>query len=433
VPGVGSERSGVPSARSASALNGAMASTPRCRFCDAPLRVTFVDLGSTPLANSFVDPAHADEPDPTYPLHARVCESCFLVQVESVVPAAEIFGDYAYFSSVSDSWLDHARRFARHATDERGLDDTSLVIEIASNDGYLLRHFVELGIPALGVEPAGNVAAAAQDLGIQTIVEFFGTALADDLVAAGRRADLVVANNVLAHVPDLNDFVAGLAMVLKPGGVISVEVPHLLRLIEQVAFDTIYHEHFSYFSLRTIEQVFDAHGLVVFDVEELTTHGGSLRVWATHRGDAPAASTRLERVRTDERTAGIAAVEAYTGFTARVERCRDGFLAFLADAQDAGKSIAAYGAAAKGNTFLNWVGVTADDIRYVVDRSPHKQGLLLPGSRLPIHAPDHVVATKPDNLVILPWNLRNEIAAQMRVIRDWGGVFVVAVPAVERF
>ena len=410
-----------------------MVSFPRCRFCDAPLRVTFVDLGSTPLANSYVDPAHADEPDPTYPLHALVCESCFLVQVESVVPAAEIFGNYAYFSSVSDSWLDHARRFARQATAERELDDNSLVVEIASNDGYLLRHFVELGIPTLGVEPAANVAAEAQELGIETVVEFFGAALARQLVDEGRRADLVVANNVLAHVPDLNDFVAGLALVLKPEGAISIEVPHLLRLIEQVAFDTIYHEHYSYLSLHTIEEVFDAHGLVVFDVEELTTHGGSLRVWATHHRGAPAASVRLERVRADERTAGIATVEAYTGFTARVERCRDGFLAFLADAQDAGRSIAAYGAAAKGNTFLNWVGVTADDIRYVVDRSPHKQGFLLPGSRLPIHAPDHVLATKPDDLLILPWNLRNEIAAQMRVIRNWGGDFVVAVPTVERF
>ena len=408
-------------------------SSPRCRFCDAPLRVTFVDLGSTPLANSYVDPSRADEPDPTYPLHARVCETCFLVQVEAVVPPDDIFSDYAYFSSVSDSWLDHARRFARQATVERGLDGTSLVIEIASNDGYLLRHFGELGIPTLGVEPAGNVAAAAQELGIETIVEFFGTALAEQLVEAGRQADLVVANNVLAHVPDLNDFVAGLALVLKPEGAMSIEVPHLLRLIEHVAFDTIYHEHFSYFSLHTIEKVFDAHGLAAFDVGELTTHGGSLRVWATHRGSAPVATARLEQVRADERATGIASVGAYSTFTTRVERCRDGFLAFLADSSSAGTTIAAYGAAAKGNTFLNWVGVTADDIRYVVDRSPHKQGLLLPGSRLPIHAPEHVAETKPDYLVILPWNLRDEIVAQMSVIRNWNGRFVVAVPAVERF
>jgi SAM-dependent methyltransferase len=408
-------------------------STARCRFCDEPLRVTFVDLGSTPLANSYVDPALADEPDPTYPLHARVCESCFLVQVESVVPAAEIFGDYAYFSSVSDSWLDHARRFALQAVDVCGLNDTSLVIEIASNDGYLLRHFIELGIPALGIEPAKNVAAVAQEFGIETIVEFFGTALAEELVAVGRQADLIAANNVLAHVPDLNDFVAGLAVVLKPQGTISIEIPHVLRLIEQVAFDTIYHEHYSYFSLHTIEQVFAAHGLTVFDCEELTTHGGSLRVWATHRDDSRLPNPRLERVRDAERAAGLTTVDAYSGFTSRVERCRDGFLAFLADARSAGVTVVAYGAAAKGNTFLNWAGVTADDIRYVVDRSPYKQGLLLPGSRLPIHAPDHVADTKPDYLVILPWNLRDEIATQMSVIRSWSGRFVVAVPAVELF
>jgi SAM-dependent methyltransferase len=408
-------------------------STPHCRFCDAPLQVTFVDLGSTPLANSYVEPTRADEPEPIYPLHARVCESCFLVQVESVVPAAEIFGDYAYFSSVSESWLEHAQRFVQQAVMARGLDDQSLVVEIASNDGYLLRNFVELAVPTLGVEPAANVAAVARELGIETIVEFFGTEVAKNLAASGRRADLVVANNVLAHVPDLNDFVAGVALVLKPEGAISIEVPHLLRLIEKVAFDTIYHEHYSYFSLLTIEKVFDAHGLVVFDVEELTTHGGSLRVWATHRGGAPSASGRMQHVRDAERAAGLATVDAYTPFTSRVERCRNGFLSFVADARNAGTLIAAYGAAAKGNTFLNWVGITADDITYVVDRSPHKQGLLLPGSRLPIHAPEHVAVTKPDHLVILPWNLRAEIVAQMNVIRDWNGRFVVAVPAVEIF
>jgi SAM-dependent methyltransferase len=410
-----------------------MTDEPRCRFCDAPLRLTFVDLGSTPLANSYVDPAQADVPDPSYPLHARVCESCFLVQVESVVPAEEIFGDYAYFSSVSDSWLDHARRFALRAAQDRELDDSSLVVEIASNDGYLLRNFVELGIPVLGVEPAANVAVAARELGIETLVEFFGAAVAAELVAAGRRADLVVANNVLAHVPDLNDFVEGLAIVLAPDGAISVEAPHLLRLIDEVAFDTIYHEHYSYLSLHTVEMVFGAHGLAVFDVEPLTTHGGSLRIWATHRGNAPTPSARMESVRAEERAAGITTTELYTAFTARVERCRDTFLDYLAGARAEGTEIAAYGAPAKGNTFLNWVGVTADDIRYVVDRSPHKQGLLLPGSRLPIHAPEHVFDTKPDHLVILPWNLRDEITAQMSGIRDWDGRFVVAVPTVEIF
>jgi 2-polyprenyl-3-methyl-5-hydroxy-6-metoxy-1,4-benzoquinol methylase len=407
--------------------------TPRCRFCGASLHLTFVDLGSTPLANSYVDPARATATDPTYPLHARVCESCFLVQVESVVPAAEIFGDYAYFSSFSDSWLDHARRYAHQATKERRLDGASLVLEIASNDGYLLRHFAELGIPTLGIEPARNVAEAAAELGIETIVEFFGTSLAEQLASSGRRADLVVANNVLAHVPDLNDFVEGMRIVLEPGGAVSIEVPHILRLIEQVAFDTIYHEHYSYFSLFTIERVLAAHELVVFDVEELSTHGGSLRVWATHRSDAPPASARLEHVRTAERAAGIATTAAYDSFTASVARCRDAFVAFLADAETTGRSVAAYGAAAKGNTFLNYCGVTADDIEYVVDRSPHKQGLLLPGSRLPIHSPEHVAETRPDFLVILPWNLRDEIAAQMGAIRGWDGRFVVAVPSVETF
>jgi SAM-dependent methyltransferase len=408
-------------------------STPRCRFCGAALQVTFVDLGSTPLANSYVDPARATATDPSYPLHARVCESCFLVQVEAVVPAADIFGDYAYFSSFSDSWLDHARRFAQQATTELGLGDASLVLEIASNDGYLLRHFAAIGIPTLGVEPAKNVAEAAQELDIETIVEFFGIALAEQLVSAGRRADLVVANNVLAHVPDLNDFVEGMRMVLKPGGTISIEVPHILRLIEQVAFDTIYHEHYSYFSLFTIERVLAAHGLVVFDVEELPTHGGSLRVWANLRSGTVPPSTRLENVRAAEQAAGIATTGPYGNFTSSVGRCRDGFVAFLADAKTTGRTVAAYGAAAKGNTLLNYCGVTADQIDYVVDRSPHKQGLLLPGSRLPIHAPEHVADTRPDYLVILPWNLRDEIAEQMSAIRSWDGQFVVAIPSVEIF
>ena len=307
--------------------------TPRCRFCGASLHLTFVDLGLTPLANAYVDPTHAAATDPTFPLHARVCESCFLVQVESVVPAADIFGDYAYFSSFSDSWLDHARRFAEQITKERGLHDASLVLEIASNDGYLLRHFADLGVPTLGVEPAANVAEAARALGIETIVEFFGISLAEQLVSAGRQADLVVANNVLAHVPDLNDFVEGIRMVLKPGGAVSIEVPHILRLIQQVAFDTIYHEHYSYFSLFTIERVLAAHGLAVFDVEELTTHGGSLRVWATLGADPAPTSARLDQVRATERAAGIARTDAYANFTAsgalsrrvrRVSRRRQG-------------------------------------------------------------------------------------------------------------
>jgi SAM-dependent methyltransferase len=405
----------------------------RCRFCESDLRLTLVDLGSTPLANSFVDPAHASEPDPTYPLHARVCEECFLVQVEAAVSPAEIFREYAYFSSFSDSWLDHARRFANAAVATRALDSESLVLEIASNDGYLLRQFQALGIPTLGVEPAKNVAAAADALGLETIVDFFGTSLAEELAASGRRADLVVANNVLAHVPDLNDFVEAIRIVLEPGGAVSIEVPHLLRLIEEVAFDTIYHEHFSYFSLLTIERVMAAHGLVVFDVEELSTHTGSLRVWAGHEGRSPQPSARVEQVRASERSAGLETPAAYTSFTQRVARCREDFHRFLADTKATGKTVAAYGAAAKGNTFLNYCAVTANDIAYVVDRSPHKQGRLLPGSRIPILAPEHVASTRPDYLVILPWNLRQEITEQMAGIRAWGGRFVLAVPSVDVF
>ena len=403
-----------------------------CRFCSAPLRHTFADLGMSPLANRYLASEQLGQMEPFYPLHALVCDQCFLVQLEEFQTPEAIFSDYAYFSSYSSSWLQHARGYVDMIAERLSLDGGSKVVEIASNDGYLLRNFVERGIPVRGVEPAGNVAAVAEEAGIPTLVRFFGRETATAL-AREFPADLIVANNVLAHVPDLNDFVEGLATVLAPRGAISVEAPHLLRLIDEVAFDTIYHEHYSYLSLHTVELVFDAHGLAVFDVEPLTTHGGSLRFWATHRDDAPAPSARMETVRAEERAAGITTPELYSGFTTRVEACRDTFLAYLADTRESGVEIAAYGAPAKGNTFLNWAGVTADDIRYVVDRSPHKQGLLLPGSRLPIHAPDHVFATKPDHLVILPWNLREEITEQMRGIRDWNGRFVVAVPTVEIF
>lgn len=408
-------------------------STPNCRFCGASLEVSFVDLGATPLANSYVEPEQADLPDQAYPLHARLCTSCFLVQVDDAVPPEAIFGDYSYFSSYSDSWVEHARQFAIAASGRLGLDDASLVIELASNDGYLLRHFNALSIPTLGVEPAKNVAAVAEEAGIDTIVDFFGSRLADSLAANGRRADLVVANNVVAHVPDLNDFVSGIPRLLAPDGVVSIEVPHLLRLIEQVAFDTIYHEHFSYFSLLTLERVLLAHGLIVFDVEELTTHGGSLRVWAAPEKANRVETAGLVTVRKAEAEAGLASPARYEAFASSVERCRDGFRSFLGRAASAGHAIAAYGAAAKGNTFLNYCGVTGEDIEYVVDRSPHKQGRLLPGSRLPIHSPEHVQATTPAYLLILPWNLRDEISSQMAHISAWGGRFVIAVPTVEVF
>lgn len=402
---------------------------PKCRFCSRALDLTFVDLGETPLANAYLSPTQVAS-EPLFPLHARLCGSCFLVQVDEVVPAEQIFGDYAYFSSYSSSWLEHARSFVSNAVANLGLTTSSLVIEIASNDGYLLRHFNEMGVPTLGIEPAANVADAARAAHVETLVAFFGADLADHLAQEGRLADLVVANNVLAHVPDLNGFVAGLRRVVKPSGVVSIEVPHLRRLIERVAFDTIYHEHYSYFSLLTLETVLGAHDLRVIDVEELSTHGGSLRIWAVPSGSGREPSTRVAEVRKAEERAGLNAPDVYLEFTGAVERCRQGFLSFLDESASRGESIAAYGAAAKGNTFLNYCGITTSEIPYVVDVSPHKQGLLLPGSHIPIHPPSHIVHMRPSLILILPWNLRSEIIQQMESARDWGARFVTAVPSV---
>jgi SAM-dependent methyltransferase len=411
-----------------------MAAQPRlaCRSCGAELEHTFVDLGATPLANSYLTAADLAKPEPRYPLHARVCESCFLVQVESVVPAEEIFGDYAYFSSYAESWVEHARRFARAAVARFGLDRNSLVVEVASNDGYLLKHFVGAGIPVLGVEPAANVAEAAVAAGVPTEVRFFGEAFAREL--AGRRgaADLLVGNNVLAHVPDLNDFVAGLALLLKPAGVLSMEFPHLLRLIEEVQFDTIYHEHFSYFSFLAAELVFARHGLSIFDVERLSTHGGSLRIFACRADgiDRPT-TTAIEALRREEKEAGLDRLEGYAGFAERVEAVKTGLRDFLETAKAAGNAVVGYGAAAKGNTLLNTCGIDGGLIDYVVDRNPHKQGHFLPGSHLPIHSPQRIFETRPDYVLILPWNLRDEIVGSMAGIRDWGGRFVVAIPHIQ--
>ena len=400
-----------------------------CRFCAAPLRLPFCDLGRTPLANAFVPPERAAEPDPAYPLRVMVCQACRLVQAGAVVSPDAIFSHYAYFSSYSDGWVAHAGRFAAMAQARFGLSAASQVVEVASNDGYLLRHFLAAGIPVLGVEPAANVAAAATAAGVPTLVRFFGRATADALVAEGRAADLVVANNVLAHVPDINDFVAGLAQLVKPDGVISVEVPHLLRLIAEAQFDTIYHEHFYYLSLLSVERIFAAHGLRVFDVEEWSTHGGSLRILACRAGSGMhPPGPGLARVRADEAAAGLDTDGPYERFQDRVAPIRDGLLAFLQAARAEGRSVAAYGAAAKGNTLLNVCGVTRDRIAYVVDRNPHKQGLLLPGSRLPIHPPEHLRETRPDYVLILPWNIRDEVVAAIPEVRDWGGRFVIAVP-----
>jgi SAM-dependent methyltransferase len=369
--------------------------------------------------------------EPFYPLHVLVCDGCWLVQLGECQSPEHIFSDhYAYFSSYSDSWLEHARQYAMMAVNRFKLGRQSQVIEIASNDGYLLQYFVTTGIPVLGIDPAANVAEAARKRGVPTLVRFFGQATAGELVSQGTLADLLIGNNVLAHVPDLNDFVAGLKKTLKPEGVLSVEFPHLLRLIQENQFDTIYHEHFSYFSLLTVDKVFQGHGLCVFDVEELPTHGGSLRVFASHAGTR-SPEPRVGVVLAKEGTAGLNQIETYIGFGERVKAAKRGLLDFFISAKRGGKSIAAYGAPAKGNTLLNYCGVRTDFIDYTVDRSPHKQGLFLPGTHIPIFHPDQIRKTKPDFLLLLPWNLREEIMHQMACIRDWGGKFVVPIPEVR--
>lgn len=400
-----------------------------CRLCGSPLEVTFVDLGHTPLANSY-PPADADPAaERRFPLHARVCEQCMLVQLDAVVPAEDIFEDYAYLSSYSSSWVEHARAFALEARDRFGLDTSSLVVEVASNDGYLLQHFVDMGIAVLGVEPARNVAKIAEERGIPTEVAFFGSEVAGALVDRGRQAELLVANNVLAHVPDLNDFVAGMARVLAPDGVLSIEFPHLLRLIEQCQFDTIYHEHYSYFSLLSAERALARHGLRVFDVQQLPTHGGSLRVLAAHADATRPTGAGADEVRSLEAAAGLDRIEAYAGFPSRVQAVIDGLRGFLRTAVADGATVVGYGAAAKANTLLNACGITTDDLAFVVDRNPLKQGRVMPGTRLPILDPTAVDGARPDFVVVLAWNLVDEIVADMARIRSWGGRFVVPVPA----
>jgi SAM-dependent methyltransferase len=410
-----------------------MNGTPACRFCGAVLRQTLVDLGTMPLANSYVKVTALGEPEPAYPLIARLCTACFLVQVDHVVPADAIFTDYAYFSSYSAAWVEHARRYSEMTRRRFGLGSESKVVEIASNDGYLLRHFIAAGIPVLGVEPAVNVAAVASAEGIPTEVAFFGRETAGRLVAQGHAADLIVANNVLAHVPDLNDFVAGFKILLRPAGVATFEFPHLLRLLQEAQFDTIYHEHFSYLSLLAAELILARHGLAVFDVETLPTHGGSLRLFVAHAGSGRPDGPGLAAVRGAEAAADLERPEGYTGFAARVDHVRDDFVGFLDDAKRQGRNVSAYGAAAKGNTLLNYCRVGSDRIAYVVDRNPHKQTQYLPGSRLRIFAPDHLFETRPDYVVILPWNLAEEISGEMAGIAAWGGRFVTAIPRVRVF
>jgi hypothetical protein len=407
---------------------------PHCRFCSAPLSHTLVDLGQTPLANAYLTDAEvAAGQDRKYALHARVCSSCLLVQVDDSVPPDAIFSDYAYFSSYSDSWVAHARDYAHAMRDRFGLGPDSQVVEVASNDGYLLQHFVAMGVPVLGVEPAANVAQSAIASGVPTEVAFFGVETAQRLVAQGVRADLTAANNVLAHVPDILDFAKGFASLLKDEGVATFEFPHVLNLIEKVQFDTIYHEHFSYLSLVAVERIFAAAGLRCFDVEELPTHGGSLRLYACRATASHRETPLLAGLRAKERAARLHELAGYEGFAPRVAAVKTSFLDFLASAKREGKSVAAYGAAAKGNTFLNFCGVDRNDLACVFDRSLAKQGKVLPGSHLAILPPERISDVRPDYLVILPWNLAREVSASMAVLRDWKGRFVTAVPNIEIF
>ncbi len=405
---------------------------PTCRFCAADLRNAFVDLGATPLCERYVSAEHYSEAEPFYALRAYWCASCYLVQLEALVRPEDIFTEYAYFSSYSDTWVERARRYARMAVERFGLHGASFVVEVGSNDGYLLRHFIALGIPVLGIDPAANVAAAAAARNVPTLVRFFGAAVARELTGDGRRADLLVANNVLAQVPDLCDFVAGLALLLAPRGVATVEFPHLLRLINGNQFDTIYHEHFSYFSLLAARRVFAHHGLRCFDVEELPTHGGSLRVFLAHADD-PSRPTRpsVDVLERRERDAGLDRPEGYARFAEQVRETKRSILAFLIDAKRRGRTVVGYGAPGKGNTLLNYCGLGTDFIDYTVDRNPHKQGKFLPGTRIPIESPQRIAETRPDYLFVLPWNLQDEIMEQMRGIRAWGGRFVIPIPAVR--
>ena len=403
-----------------------------CRFCSNQLSTSFADLGMSPVSNAFVREADRDRMEPFYPLHAWVCDACHLVQLEQFESPEQIFNEeYMYFSSYSDSWLAHAKAYCDQMEKLLGLGKSSQVIEIASNDGYLLQYFVAKGIPVLGIEPTANTARAAEAKGVKSLVKFFGVQTGKELAAAGTKADLLLGNNVLAHVPDINDFVGGMKVVLKPAGVVTMEFPHLLELMRNNQFDTIYHEHFSYLSLLTTRAIFAKHGLRIYDVERLPTHGGSLRIYACHAEDKRADTERLAAVLADERAAGLDRADAYGRFAEQVRETKRRLLEFLIKAKREGKTVVGYGAPAKGNTLLNYCGVRSDFIDYTVDRSPQKQGTYLPGVRIPVHAPERIFQTKPDYVLILPWNLRDEVMAQMKGISAWGGKFVVPVPSAE--
>jgi hypothetical protein len=417
-----------------SAKDATQSAQSRCRFCDAALNHTFVDLGMSPLCESYVSAEHLNEMEAFYPLHVFVCERCFLVQLDEFVSPQHIFSEYAYFSSYADSWVAHARQYAELMTERFELTSESRVVEVASNDGYLLQHFMAKGIPSVGIEPAGNVATAAEKKGVSTIVEFFGVALANKLAAEGQQADVIAANNVLAQVPDLNDFVAGFKILLRVGGVLTIEFPHLMRLMEENQFDTIYHEHFSYFSFIASTRILAAHGLRVFDVDEIPTHGGSLRLYCCHDDDDSKPTTPATKdLQRREVAAGFTSLDHYLNFTQQVMETKRKILMFLIRAREEGKSVAGYGAPGKGNTLLNYCGIRTDFLEYTVDRNPYKHGKFLPGTRIPIFGPEKIRETKPDYVFILPWNFRDEIMEQCSYIKEWGGRFVVPIPEVRVF
>lgn len=403
-----------------------------CRFCKKPLNEVFVDLGVSPLSNAYVKEEFANNKEVFYPLKPMICSDCFLIQLPELEKVENIFAkDYAYFSSFSQTWLNHSKRYVNEMVKRFNFNNQSLIIEIASNDGYLLQYFKEKGIPVLGIEPARNVAEAAIKKGIPTLIRFFNTTLAKELMSEKKMADLIIGNNVLAHVPNLNDFIIGMKIILKPEGLITMEFPHLLRLIEDNQFDTIYHEHFSYFSFLTVEKTFTHHGLTIFDVDEIPTHGGSLRIYACHTESGKEISENVQELKKREKEIGIMDIDFYRSFSEKVKKTKREILSFLIELKESGSKIAAYGAPAKGNTLLNYCGIRTDFIDYTVDRNPHKQGCYLPGSRIPIYHPDRLRETKPDYVIILPWNLKDEIIEQVSYIREWGGKFVTLIPSVK--
>jgi 2-polyprenyl-3-methyl-5-hydroxy-6-metoxy-1,4-benzoquinol methylase len=407
----------------------------KCRFCENTLTHEFVDLGFSPPSNSFLKLSQLNEPETFYPLKIMVCEKCFLVQIDEFAKHDDIFSsDYAYFSSFSTSWLAHAKAYTEMMVNRFAYNQDSQVIEIASNDGYLLQYFKEKNIPVLGIEPTANTAAEAQKKGIESIVDFFGIRLATKLALEGKKADLLLGNNVLAHVPDINDFVGGLTILLKDDGVITFEFPHLLQLIDKNQFDTIYHEHFSYLSLIAVKQIFESNSLIIFDVEEVLTHGGSLRIFAKHTADiSKQISSNVGKMLDKEINFGLSDLTIYTKYQKKAEKVKNEFTEFLITAKKSGKKVAAYGAAAKGNTLLNFAGTKKDLLQFVVDASPHKQNKFLPGVHIPVYSEQKIIDEKPDYIVILPWNLKGEISTQLSYIIEWGGKFVVAVPEIEIF